>query len=1468
MSEILLIINFENESIKIKCQRTDLLKGIIKSKHINIKDFIFYYKSRKIEVDDKITLRDIDFHKKKILLFAICLKKSIKLREVICPLCKYKEDLSEPCLINYNDFKVILSGCSKGHNNTVLLDTIIEKNLFHNFNYDEKKNICKYHTYETYNYFCTLCQQYICSYYKDKHEHNEKIMNFDDIIPYYDNSIEYIKKRLAKLRNKLDIFKSQIKIIKSLFKETIDNLELYYDINLNLIKNYYINKKNYKTLKNISSIKFDFINETINSIIEEEDINLKFKNILMAFEKITFKKVKETKFEKRIVEEEENIFTYNNNLEDGKQINTPKIATKYKLKYHSILDNLNSENSSNNINRNEFLCNILITPSNIELSNRLPCLSLLSYYYQTKNVPELIYYIALKCKKYEEMINNYSINPIFLIKIFMRAAHFLLMQKNYFYSMYFILKCKSLIKKDSNILQSITSKVSKDFEKIGEETNYYLLREKMKFNEMKLEELLKIKKLFKSILNEKSHININYSDSGKSNDVFYAINKKWLIKANNFIDSYITMKNQEDEDFFLNEAFKLQNAYSFYLSPIKNLDNFVAFPGIINNFQITSFKDYLNEEINTKKYNLLKNLKFNEDYYLLDHKDWKEIKSYFDTTNEIVIKDNAEELIEIKFILFDKRINFENDNANLLKKKYIIINEKNNIKQFQEKIISSVNNYFNKGEINSNKKANLYFLGKERKDMLVEICYSYACKLSFYKSFYINKLDTADITNISDLLDKDNILIVEICNINEPSFFVDINSQSTIFNCDVCRKKINLDKKYNCDICNFSLFCSKECAKNSETHTKLDKLLREIMEKKFQLADLLSKDIKSMPLIDKKSLLGRVNLKNTENNYYINCVLQCLSNTEELTKYFLYDHYLTEINNANILTGKTYKLYHELLQKLWCEEKNIIDYNNLYQYISNDKKDPKIALLAFLNKLNEDLNRASIVNKKNSDEKINNIEEKSKNDNNSIITDLFQGQKKITITCCNCNYQQEDNENFLNIELNIPKKKSQIQIKLFKLDNTYIDLNFNLNEDLTIKNIIKKAMTYLKQEKYTLKLFDSQNTNKEASYLFENILYNSIEVVEFNNEYKINNIYNLDYDNINNLEKKNSEFNDNMKLMDFYKMNDQSELALYEREIRKKEISLYVYPINERENGYIFNSKEDIILSYPIILYIEKDELLERLTELIFTRLKNILLEDSKVIDIKVCYPHFLYNWGNINKKDVCSICKEAYYDTRETHCTLLDSLDGKMPISELIKIIPNNQLILFAISKKYDLKKSLYTGIKLFKEGSSNENISNTMINIYDSFSFLKEDKILDNWFCKVCKKEGKATKKIEINKMPLYLIISLNRFYEEHKNNKVIVNQDNTEIFYTELLNLDDFINNNNENYLYDLYGVIINKEYNNSKALYQIFYRIKEYSNVAYCKNQGKWISYEDEKIEPIDNPYDKCAYILFYKARKKE
>ena len=1028
-------------------------------------------------------------------------------------------------------------------------------------------------------------------------------------------------------------------------------------------------------------------------------------------------------------------------------------------------------------------------------------------------------------------------------------------------SLYFIRKCKFLIQNDSSILEDITYKINEKFNEIEDKTIYYLMEEKLKFMNMNLSEIKKIESLIDSILEQKITFNVGDLNSGKNNDLF-VINKNWLIKAKTFIDNYIKMLKEDDESFFLNQVFQLMNAYSFSISSSKMLDDVVAFPGYINNFQIISFKDYLNDEINTKSYYLNKKLKLNEDYYLIGTKEWNEIKSYFNSTNEIKIKDNIQEIIELKFILFDKRINSENDNINLLKKKYIQINRNTNIKHFKEKIINGYNNYFKDNNIK--KIVNIYNLKRNRKDILIEICYSYIRDFPIYKSLYINKLDIEDDHKIDEIYDKNNILIIEICNKDEPSFFLDINYQSKEeYKCDFCGKKIkNIEKRYNCDICNYSLFCSNICSKNSKNHINLDKILIQILEKKFDLKHLLSNDMETLPLTDNKSLLGRITLKTNEDNYYINCVLQCLSNTEDLTKYFLNDYYLKEVNSGNILKEQTYKLYYELLNKLWNKENEIITYNDLYPYISNEKKDPKETLLTLLNKLNDDLNREHKKKKKSKK----NVEEDLKKSHNSIIYDLFQGQNKINIKCCNCNSSSVEYENFLNLDINIPKNKSLIQIKLLTLNNDYIDLNFNLKEEIRIKDVIQKATNYLIKEKYILKIIESENKNKNISDMIDSILYNSIEVVEFNEKYKMTKIYNTNYENIN----KEDNF-DNMKLLDYYKTNKYSELVLYEREINKSEIYFYIYPIKEIEiqNMFSFNdNKKYIILSYPFITHIKNDNILEKIPEIIFRKIKNILTKRSQIRNITICYPHFDDNWGNF-RNEKCCVCQEVSHNNKNDHCNLLDKLDKKIKISDLIQKLPNDKIILFAVSKKYDLKKSFYSGITLFKENAINEKISNKMVNIYDSFYLFNEDIILDNWHCKNCGENDKAIKKIRIHKTPLYLIISLNRFKEDDK--KLIINTDNEELFYDEVLNIYDSIDNDNENFLYDLYGVIVNKELRYKNKLSKIFNTLtynKEYPNIALCKNNGSWISYENEKIESIEYPFDKGAYILFYKARTQK
>ena len=58
----------------------------------------------------------------------------------------------------------------------------------------------------------------------------------------------------------------------------------------------------------------------------------------------------------------------------------------------------------------------------------------------------------------------------------------------------------------------------------------------------------------------------------------------------------------------------------------------------------------------------------------------------------------------------------------------------------------------------------------------------------------------------------------------------------------------------------------------------------------------------------------------------MNSALQCLSNCFQLTKYFLSDLYLNEINTENELgtQGKIVKAYTKLLKQLWKGEDEYI----------------------------------------------------------------------------------------------------------------------------------------------------------------------------------------------------------------------------------------------------------------------------------------------------------------------------------------------------------------------------------------------------------------------------------------------------------------------------------------------------------------------------------------------------------------
>ena len=221
---------------------------------------------------------------------------------------------------------------------------------------------------------------------------------------------------------------------------------------------------------------------------------------------------------------------------------------------------------------------------------------------------------------------------------------------------------------------------------------------------------------------------------------------------------------------------------------------------------------------------------------------------------------------------------------------------------------------------------------------------------------------------------------------------------------------------------------------------------------------------------------GQVGGRNLGNTCFMNSSIACLSNTTELTYYFLKGDYLKDINEENRLgmRGELAREWGKLLQEYWVENTRVGDPSDFKSTIGRKaerfrgygQQDSNEFMSVFLDYLNEDLNR---VSKKEYIE----MKERGENEtdeecakrfwecnlkrNDSIVTDLFCGQFKSTITCPDCGWINITFDPFdtINLPLLTHKKNSyggDNKIEEFKF--FYIPKNlFRQPMCLLVKNI-------------------------------------------------------------------------------------------------------------------------------------------------------------------------------------------------------------------------------------------------------------------------------------------------------------------------------------------------------------------------------------------------------------------------------
>ena len=631
--------------------------------------------------------------------------------------------------------------------------------------------------------------------------------------------------------------------------------------------------------------------------------------------------------------------------------------------------------------------------------------------------------------------------------------------------------------------------------------------------------------------------------------------------------------------------------------------------------------------------------------------------------------------------------------------------------------------------------------------------------------------------------------------------------------------------------------------------------------------------------------MGRTGLVNIGNTCFMNSALQCLSNCYELTKYFLLDLYLNDINKDNKLGsgGEIVNIYKKLLDDLWKGEKSSINpgyFKKVFSLFAQKfsgyhQQDSNEFLIYLLDRIHEDLNS---VSKKSYLE----IEEKDHNESdedaskrwwemyllreNSIIVNLFHGQFKNTITCNFCNRRSITYDSFIFLSLPIPSGKFEINVKYFGYDiNKYFDIKIPITENTTIKNIIDAVKIKLLLRNKNNKNIGNPPRKRNKKNKNKNKRANEYEIIDQKLEENFIEIILLTKD-----KRIYKVFTKNDYIFPYYQGG--YEIVAYEKNGKKENIYFY---LTQYYFSYIFSFfyyPKTTLFDYPFAIDIDMNNKIYSIYENIDIFLKQILKNKKDALDVN-------FKFENINKEIEKSLgfsiylniflakrnnglCQSIFNSSKFINYPLLkNSIDENIDTFKRKLELKENDRLCFDINILLDIDKTKLPKINYYSKKISFYNGND--INLYDCLKLFSSEEILEGdneWYCNICKQHRDVNKKMEIYKFPYYLIIQLKRFKQDEIEHKSIFNifnscKNNTLVNFpiTNLEISEHSSSSINSNVKYDLIGVI-NHYGGTSFGHY-----------TAYCLNNGNWYEYNDQSVSYINKSsvVSNAAYVLFYK-----